>query len=337
MSHIEGEAMKAEKMRTLKEWFTSSQVLCSMLLVQIFVSGMQLLSRVILVQGTFIGALIVYRHLVAAIFVAPFALYFERGRPKKFNCKVWFWLFINALMGMALAQGLFYYGLRDTSATYSINFLNLVPISTFITSIICRMENLKLQTWVGKAKSGGAILCLGGALVKLLKVFPLRYWGTMVSCILAAIQAAIVGSFLDASNAAWRIELNLQLIAVLYSGALATAATFCMLSWAITIKGPSYPPMFNPLSLIFVSFSEAILLGEPLGVGTLVGMVLIIMGLYLFLWGKKKDTQSLAQPNVADAEGSTMMGDGLSAAQSASTVVTSASPTDSVVLQVEKD
>jgi len=49
-----------------------------MLLVQVLLTGMQLLSRVILVQGTFIAALIVYRHLVAAICVAPFALYFER-------------------------------------------------------------------------------------------------------------------------------------------------------------------------------------------------------------------------------------------------------------------
>ena len=37
-----------------------------------------------------------------------------------------------------MAQGLFYYGLRDTSATYSITFLNLVPIITFFTSILLR-------------------------------------------------------------------------------------------------------------------------------------------------------------------------------------------------------
>ncbi|XP_068487591.1 WAT1-related protein At5g64700-like [Phaseolus vulgaris] len=374
-------------MKTLKEWFTSSQTLLSMLLVQVLLTGMQLLSRVILVQGTFIGALIVYRHLVAAICVAPFALYFERGHPKKLNCKVWFWLFVNALTGMAMAQGLFYYGLRDTSATYSMSFLNLVPITTFFTSIILRMEKLKWQTWVGKAKSVGSIMCVGGALVssvykgrefyldhhnhhthqtaphkthmlhgtiflicscfsyttwfiaqvKLLKVFPFKYWGTMLACILAAIQAAVIGVCLDSSKAAWRLEWNLQLITILYSGALATAATFCILSWAITIQGPSYPPMFNPLSLIFVAFSEAVILGEPLTFGMLVGMVLIIMGLYSFLWSKKNDTQKLSQPNVAAAEGSTMMADGLTATQSTSTVVPSASPTtDSVILEIEK-
>ena len=85
--------------------------------------------------------------------------------------------------------------MRDTSATYSVNFLKLVPICTFFTSIIlkylefipvymyksaksslallhnqnqlmnqCRSEKLRLHTWAGKAKCGGAILCIGGAL-----------------------------------------------------------------------------------------------------------------------------------------------------------------------------
>ncbi|XP_020205504.1 WAT1-related protein At5g64700 isoform X2 [Cajanus cajan] len=369
-------------MRTMKEWFTTSKAVLSMLLVQVIGTGMQLLSRVILVEGSSICALIAYRHVVAAICVAPFALYFERDRTKKFSCRVLFWLFINALMGMALAQGLFYYGLRDTSATYSANFLNLIPIFTFFTSIICRMENLVLQTRAGKAKCVGAILCVGGALVTglykgkqfsidhhshhlqiaahrthmlrgsffligscfsytawfiaqvmLLKVFPLRYWGTMLTCIVAAIQAAIMGVFIDSNKASWRLNWNLQLITILYSGALNTAASFCLLSWAIMAKGPTYPPIFNPLCLIFVALSEAIVLGQPLGVGMLVGMVLIITGLYFFLWGKKNDTQHLPQPIVAAVEGSTVMADG---PQSTCTVIQSSSPINAVVLEIEK-
>ncbi|KAG4963828.1 hypothetical protein JHK82_040504 [Glycine max] len=291
-------ATEEKSKRGLKEWFKSSQVLLSMILVQVFVTGLQLLSRVVLVQGSFIFSLIAYRFIVATICVAPFALYFER---------------------MTLAQGLFYYGLKDTSATYAVNFLNLVPICTFFTSIIFRLEKLGLHTWAGRAKCGGAILCVGGALVtsiykgkkfylghqshhvqtvatahethmlrgtfvlicscfsytawflvqvQLLKVFPLRYTGTMLACVLAAIQGGIIGVCIDSSKAAWKLEWNLQLVTIVYSGALATAATFTILSWAITIKGPSYPPMFNPLALIFVAFSEAIILGEPLTVGT---------------------------------------------------------------------
>lgn len=37
-----------------------------------------------------------------------------------------------------MAMGFFYYGLKDTSATYATNFLNLVPIVTFIFSTVSR-------------------------------------------------------------------------------------------------------------------------------------------------------------------------------------------------------
>ncbi|KAJ6976536.1 hypothetical protein NC653_028625 [Populus alba x Populus x berolinensis] len=40
-------------------------------------TGMQLLSKIILNNGTFVLALMTYRHIVAAVCMAPFAFYFE--------------------------------------------------------------------------------------------------------------------------------------------------------------------------------------------------------------------------------------------------------------------
>ncbi|CAK8575026.1 unnamed protein product [Lathyrus sativus] len=352
-----------EKIENVKKWLMPSKPLLSMLLVQIISTGMQLLSRVILVRGTFIFAFITYRYIVAAICVVPFALYFEREQVKMFdfNWKVWIWLFLNALVGMTMAIGLFYYGLRDTSATYSVNFLNLIPIFTFFISIILRMEDLNIKTWGGIAKCFGAILCVGGALsislykgkeiyignhshhverivvgaqksrmlrgtffliascccstvwfimqVRLAKVFPFRYWTTMISCFMTAIQSTIIGVGMDFSKEAWKLELNLQLVTIVYAGVLATAATFCLISWTITIKGPTYSSMFNPLALVFVAMSEAFILAEPLRIGMLIGMVLIIMGLYSFLWGKRNEMPHFHQSNVAILELSTSMRD----------------------------
>ncbi|CAJ2652374.1 unnamed protein product [Trifolium pratense] len=379
-----------ERSQSVKKWFKSSQALLSMLLVQIFATGLQLLSRVILVQGTYIFALTAYRHIVAAICVAPFAFYFERGLAKNFNWRVWLWLFCNGLVGMTMAIGLFYYGLRDTSATYSVNFLNLIPICTFLISIICRIENMKIRTWSGKTKCIGALMCLGGALAttlytgkkfyighhhihhsieisvvaahkthmlrgtlclvgsccsftawfilqaKFMNLFPLRYWATMLSCIMAAVQSAVIGVCINSSKQVWRLEWNLQLITIIYSGALATAATFCLISWVITIKGPSYPAMFNPLALVFVAISETIILDEPLKVGTLVGMVLVIVGLYYFLLGKRNEIPRLPKSNVAAAALSTSMVDDPVVAQSTAIIVPSSSPDESVLVEIDK-
>ncbi|KAL5738861.1 hypothetical protein ACOSP7_031622 [Xanthoceras sorbifolium] len=332
----------------VKIWIGWSQVFISMLMVQLFTTGMQLLSKVILGEGTFIFALLTYRHVVAALSISPFAFFFERGHSKKLTWSLLFWLFLSALTGMTGAMGLYYYGLRDTTATYAIVFLNLVPIFTFIFSTIARIEKLRLDTIQGKFKTFGAILCVGGALttslykgkdlihfghpkihnpsitvnlskhhwtrgtfmlvgcvfslaswfmvqVKLQKIFPFKYTSTMLTCMVTSLQSAVIGLCIDTSKASWKLGWDLQLITILYSGALASAATFCLMTWVIPKRGPTYPPMFNPLSLIFTAFFEALIFGQPITLGCLLGSVVIIVGLYAFLWAKSKEYQKSNQ------------------------------------------
>ncbi|GLT49251.1 hypothetical protein SLA2020_228200 [Shorea laevis] len=331
----------AEVVKKRAAWL---QVLAGMVAVQVFAAGLQILTKVILSNGAFIFAVMAYRHVVAAFCVAPFAFYFERGNVRKMKrLSVWLWVFLNALIGITVAMSLFYYGLKDTTATYATNFLNLVPIVTFVLSIILRVEKLGLGSKTGKAKTAGAILCVGGALVttlykgmafhfhmphhkshhplttlhtvkhswtrgtmlligscisyaawymlqvKLHNVFPSKYWATMITCIIAFVQCAIVGLCIKRDTTAWGLGWNMELLTIFYSGALSTAATFCLISWAVSKRGPSYPPMFNPLALIFVAISEALILGTNISLGTILGMVLIIMGLYSFLWAKNNE------------------------------------------------
>ncbi|XP_048226846.1 WAT1-related protein At5g64700 isoform X2 [Ricinus communis] len=302
----------------VKKWLVSSKAIVSMLMVQVFATGVQLLAKVILNNGTFVFALMAYRHVVAALCVAPFALYFERGITEKLSWLAFFWLFLSALSGISLAMGLFYYGVRDTTATYAVNFLNLVPILTFVLSTITRIEKLGLRTPAGKIKIldikasnyhwlRGSFLLIASCLsyaawyilqVKLIKELPLKYWATMLTCIIAAIQSAVIGLCLDRSKVAWKLGWDLQLVTILYSGALGTAATFCLISWAVENQGPTYPSMFNPLTLIFVAILEALILGSEINVGNLVGMVLIVVGLYSFLLGKRTEMKNLHQPDV---------------------------------------
>ncbi|KAK3042038.1 hypothetical protein RJ639_001740 [Escallonia herrerae] len=327
----------------LKKWVQESRMALCMLAVQLIATGLQLLSRIILSKGTFVFALMTYRHVVGTMCVAPFALYLDRGKWRKLSWSAFFWLFMVALTGISMAMGFFYFGLRDTTATYATNFLNLIPIITFLFSTVLRIEKLGLQTRAGKIKTLGAALCLAGALtislykgktingihhttthhaiimktkpnwtrgtsflvgsilsygmwfilqVKLLKVFPYKYLATMLICIIASIQQVAIGLCIDRTKAAWRLGWNLQLITIVYSGTLATGATFCFLSFAVAQRGPTYPSMFNPLSLILVAITEALFLGEDIRVGSLVGMLLIIVGLYSFLWAKNKELKS---------------------------------------------
>ncbi|XP_044485939.1 WAT1-related protein At1g09380-like [Mangifera indica] len=338
----------------LHKWFVLSQDILSMLLVQLLMTGMQILSKIILNQGIFIFALMTYRHIVAAFCVAPFAFFFERGIISKLNLSVCFWLFINALTGITAAMGLYYYGLRETTATYAINYLNLLPVVTFVFSAIFRIEKLRLNTKEGKCKTLGTILCAGGAVscslykgksfhifrdklnrklsqnvpskadwtvgslllvgsclcyaswymvqVKLLKIFPFKYSATMFTCMVASLQALVIGLCLHSDVASWRLAWDLKLVTIFYSGALATAASFCLLSRAIARRGPIYPPMFNPLLLIFVAVLDALLLGQAITLGILLGSLLIVAGLYSFLWAKSKELKRMSQKKAQGEE-----------------------------------
>ncbi|KAL0304512.1 UNVERIFIED_CONTAM: WAT1-related protein [Sesamum radiatum] len=137
-------------MMMMKKWMMDGRVGVGMVVVQAITTGLQLLARVILSEGTFVFALMAYRHLLAAFALLPFALYFERGAVKKLSIAAFFWVFMVALTGISMTLGLFYYGLKDTTATYASNFLNLIPLITFLFSTILRIEALGLDSRAGK-------------------------------------------------------------------------------------------------------------------------------------------------------------------------------------------
>ncbi|CAN1262682.1 WAT1-related protein At5g07050 [Linum perenne] len=290
------------KKTRVKEWLSSFQVMGSMVLVQGFATGMVLLSKVILNGGTFVFALLAYRHVIAALCIAPFALFLERSpeiKIKLCSWSVWFWLFINAITGITLALGLYYYGLRDTTASYAVNFFNLVPILTFAFSILLRMEKLGLDTTAGRMKSIGAIVCVAGAVIACLykgKTFYLLrnhhhdHHHQITSSYSNHRQwSSAVGLCIDRRKSAWELGWNMQLLTIVYSGAFSSAATFCLIFWVVSKRGPTYPPMFNPLSLVFVTLLDSMLLDQQLSIGALLGMVAILVGLYSFLLGKNKE------------------------------------------------
>lgn len=324
----------------------------SMVAVQVFTVVMLFLSKLALNTGMRPCVLIVYRNLVAAAAVAPLAFFFEREMWKKLNLAVLGWICLNATFGPVLAMGLYYYGLQATSAAYSVVFLNLVPIVTFVIAVLVRAEKVALGKWPGRLKVLGALTCVGGTMVvsllkghllhmwpthllkasraagapaasggrhrdmltgtlflcgsclgyalwfivqaRLGKVFPSRYWVTTLTCLSASIQAFVVGVFLSHDRADWRLKWDLQLLTVVYSGVLNTGVTFVLISWAVSRRGPIYPSMFNSLSLIITTVMDSLLLGTKVYVGGVLGALLIIVGLYAFLWGKGKELQAAA-------------------------------------------
>ncbi|KAI4304245.1 hypothetical protein MLD38_039786 [Melastoma candidum] len=129
--------------------------------------------------------------------------------------------------------------------------------------------------------------------VKLSIKFPAPYTTTMLMSLMASVECATLGAILEHRPSVWSFSSPIRLMAALYSGIVGSAVAFCVMSWCVERKGPLYTSIFSPLLLILTTVMSWAILHEKIYIGTVVGSVFIIGGLYSVLWGKDKETKDL--------------------------------------------
>ncbi|KAL5205377.1 hypothetical protein ABZP36_033586 [Zizania latifolia] len=108
-------------------------------------------------------------------------------------------------------------------------------------------------------------------------------------CFLSTLQSALLVAFLLPDVNAWKIHSIFELCCCLFAGAFGSGVTFYLQSWCITVRGPLYSAMFNPLSTVITTAVAAAALHEDLHIGSLFGAMAVVAGLYIVLWGKAGD------------------------------------------------
>ncbi|KAM3215078.1 hypothetical protein ACQJBY_067192 [Aegilops geniculata] len=73
------------------------------------------------------------------------------------------------------------------------------------------------------------------------------------------------------------------------------------MTWCIKLRGPLFVSMFNPVVLVVYAVLGWAFLGEKIHLGDAVGLVLIVAGLYMVLWGKAREARE--PPHVEDGAG----------------------------------
>ncbi|KAI5009708.1 hypothetical protein ZWY2020_011845 [Hordeum vulgare] len=287
-------------------------------LVEIFNTGTILLGKVALDGGMFVFSLLCYRSILGAIFILPFALLLERGKWKELDKKAVGWLFINAFIGLT---PLFTFVLSILLGMEALRLKSKEGSAKVVGALVCFGGALLISLYNGKelhiespfikgiTKSSngeagghhhlrGTLLLLGDCIcyafwypiqVKVIKVYPWKYWSSMLTCVLGGLQTCAIGIFLRRDKLAWQVGWNIQLLTIVYSAALGTAAKYWLNLYAVERRGPVFPPMFSTLSIVFTMVLGALLLGESLTVGSLLGSALVFCGLYLYLYGKAKE------------------------------------------------
>ncbi|MBA0824606.1 hypothetical protein Goarm_021262 [Gossypium armourianum] len=112
-----------------------------------------------------------------------------------------------------------------------------------------------------------------------LKTYPSKLLFTALQCFLSTIQSFAIAIAL---------------------GIVVTGVTYYLQAWVIEKKGPVLLAMSTPLNLIFTMLCSAFFLCQFISLGSVVGGVLLICGLYSVLWGKTKE-QKLLNQNCSSA------------------------------------
>ncbi|KAK4281257.1 hypothetical protein QN277_012776 [Acacia crassicarpa] len=136
--------------------------------------------------------------------------------------------------------------------------------------------------------------CISWSVFYIVQAFTVKKYPAQLSltawinCI-GAVQSAAFAVIVEHKLHAWFITSRIELYCILYAGIVSCGLSIFVQFWAMDQKGPVFVTMFNPLGTVLVSVLAYLVMGEQLHMGSILGGVIVIMGLYLLLWGKEKD------------------------------------------------
>ncbi|KAL9418866.1 hypothetical protein AB3S75_036756 [Citrus x aurantiifolia] len=123
----------------------------------------------------------------------------------------------------------------------------------------------------------------------LLKSYPAELSLTALICFMSSVEGTILTLAIERGNTGiWLLHFDAKLLAVIYGGFVSCTAYFIM-GWLMKRRGPVFVSSFNPLGMVIIAVLGSFFLAEKLYLGRIIGAVIIVIGLYMVLWGRNKD------------------------------------------------
>ncbi|CAH9114042.1 unnamed protein product [Cuscuta europaea] len=320
----------------------------ALVFIQFGLAGMDVISKVALNEGMSNYVFVVYRHAVATIVIAPFALILDQKHRPKMTLPIFAKLVLLSLLEPVIDQNLYFIGMKYTTATFAASMANILPALTFLIALLFRLEKVRLKSIRSQAKIIGTVATVGGAMMMTLvkgpvlelfwtksighghpatgaidlahsikgalmitfgclswaffvilqavtlKTYPTELSLTAWICLLGTGEAAILALVMERGNpaAVWSINWDTKFLAALYSGVFCSGLAYYIQGVVMKDRGPVFVTAFNPLSMVIVAVISSIILREQMYLGRVVGAAVIVIGLYMVLWGKCKDHNS---------------------------------------------
>ncbi|PIA47339.1 hypothetical protein AQUCO_01400185v1 [Aquilegia coerulea] len=137
-----------------------------------------------------------------------------------------------------------------------------------------------------------------------LKEYPAELSLTSLIVFLGMVQGGAVALVMEHDFKAWAIGFDSRLLAPVYSGIVCSAMAYYLQGVVMKDRGPVFVTAFNPLCMIIVAALGSLILAEQLHLGSVIGAVVIVIGLYSVIWGKSQD--HIESPTLAKGKGSSL-------------------------------
>ncbi|CAL5421381.1 unnamed protein product [Camellia sinensis] len=157
---------------------------------------------------------------------------------------------------------------------------------------------------------GGFLLATSSFLISLLyitwiiKDYPAEMVVTLFGCIFVTILSAIVALIVERDPNAWTLKPDVELITIVYSAVFMVSIRSVIYAWVCRIKGPVFVSTFRPLGMAFAVFMGVTFLKDTLHIGSVIGAVIIALGLYAVMWGKANEVQIIEENVISRVDSS---------------------------------
>ncbi|KAL2344981.1 hypothetical protein Fmac_006266 [Flemingia macrophylla] len=126
-----------------------------------------------------------------------------------------------------------------------------------------------------------------------IEAYPAELSLTAWICLLGTAEGGIVALIMERKNlSAWSLQWDTKLLAAVYSGIVCSGMAYYIQGAVMKDRGPVFVTTFNPLCMVIVAVMGSFFLAELMYLGRAIGAIVIILGLYLVVWGKSKDYES---------------------------------------------